>query len=293
MFFSIFPIVMLLFLNEYVRRDDMKALALVALGSLSLLTAPLAAQDDDSGGGEMLVVTGTRISNSLSPINPLSLATASYQPPVIGLKRLADSAVRNIEIVSDSREEAMRKREVQAMLLAAIDRAQSEGFSLVTGQLELVEVTRANWQDQFPELAGKAKPEDDDDDDDYDDDDNEDQLAYEDDGSTTAIRLKVKTKLDGSINNAQQKIASFTKGVPVTGRSLIVPKGGLALTIKDPDQYRDEIYKRIAAGAKHAVSFYGPDYNVEVTGLDGDIAWQQVSNTEVFLYIPYSFKVGK
>ena len=272
----------------------MKNLALAALGSLSLLTAPVAAQDDDGGGGEMLVVTGSRISsNSLSPISPLSLASASYQPPVIGLKRLADSAVRNIEIVSDSREEAMRKREVQAMLLAAIDRAQSEGFSLVTGRLELVEVTRANWQDQFPELAGKAKPDDDDDDDYDDDDENEGQLAYEDDGSTTAIRLKVKTKLDGSINNAQQKIASFTKGVPVTGRSLIVPKGGLALTIKNPDQYRDEIYKRIAAGAKHAVSFYGPDYSVEVTGLDGDIAWQQVSNTEVFLYIPYSFKVGK
>jgi hypothetical protein len=271
----------------------MKNFALAALCGAALLTVPLSAQDEDydSGGSEVVVVTGSRISNSLSPIDPLALA--SFQPPVIGLKRMADSAVRNIEIVSDSREEAMRKREVQAMLLAAIDRAQSQGFSLVTGSLELVEVTRANWQDQFPELAGKAKAEDEDDDDDYDDEDNEAQAAYEDNGSTTAIRLKVKTKLDGSINNAQQKIGSFIKSVPATGRSLILPKGGLALTIKDPDQYRDEIYKRIAAGAKHAVSFYGPEYGVEVTGLDRDIAWQQVSNTEVFLYIPYSFTIEK
>jgi hypothetical protein len=267
----------------------MKILSFAALGSVALLATPLIAQDEDGGMNEV-VVTGQRISNSLSS-NPISIG-APARPPVIGLKRQADSAVRNIEIVSDSREEAMRKREVQAMLLDAIDRAKQGGFSLVTGQLELVEVTRANWQDQFPELAGKAKP-DDEDDGDYDDDENENQLAYEDDGGTTTIRLKVKTRLDGSINNAQQKISGFVKSVPATGRSLIVPKGGLALTIINPDQYRDEIYKRIATGAKHAVSFYGPDYGVEVSGLDADVAWQQVSNTEVFLYIPYSFKVEK
>jgi hypothetical protein len=265
----------------------MKTLSFAALGSVALLAAPLIAQDEDGGMNEV-VVTGQRISNSISPVS-----IAQFKPPVIGFKRQADSAVRNIEIVSDSREESMRKREVQAMLLDAIDRAKQGGFSLVTGQLELVEVTRANWQDQFPELAGKAKPDDEDDDDDYDDDENENQLAYEDDRGTTTIRLKVKTKLDGSINNAQQKISGFVKGVPATGRSLIVPKGGLALTIINPDQYRDEIYKRIATGAKHAVSFYGPDYGVEVSGLDADVAWQQVSNTEVFLYIPYSFKVEK
>jgi hypothetical protein len=263
----------------------MKAIYIAALCSAALFAAPLIAQDDDSGMNEV-VVTGTRMSNSISPIS-----IAQLQPPVIGFKRQADSAVRNIEIVSDSREEDMRRREVQAMLLDAIDRAKKDGFSLVTGQLELVEVTRANWQDQFPELAGKAKEDDEDDDDD--DDDDEDQLAYEDDGGSTVVRLKVKTKLDGSINNAQQKISGFLKGVPATGRSLIEPKGGLALTIINPDQYRDEIYKRIATGAQHAVSFYGPEYGVEVTGLDGDVSWQQVSNTEVFLYIPYSFKIEK
>lgn len=266
----------------------MKAIFYAMIGSVALIAAPLLAQDDS----EVVVVTGSRITNpmmnSISPVNVLG-GYIPASPPVIGLKRQADSAVRNIEIMSDSREESMRKREVQAMLLDAIDRAKQGGFSLVTGQLELVEITRENWQDQFPELAGKAKP--DEDGEDY--DDNEDQQAYEDDGGTTTIRLKVKTKLDGSINNAQQKISGFIKSVPATGRSLIEQQGGLQLTIKNPDQYRDEIYKRIAEGAKHAASFYGPEYGLEVNGLDQDIAWQQVSNTEVFLYIPYSFKVEK
>lgn len=262
----------------------MKAIAYAALGGLALTATPLLAQDE-----EVLVVTGTRMQNSLSA-SPIPIGTYSPAiPPVIGLKRQADSAVRNIEIMSDSRDEDMRRREVQAMLLAAIDRAAKEGFSLVTGSLELTDITRANWQDQFPELAGKPKA--DEDDEDYDED--EDEAGYEDDGGTTVIRLKVKTKLDGSINNAQQKIAAFIKGIPATGRSLIEPQGGLQLTIKNPDQYRDEIYKRIADGAKHAASFYGPEYGLEVMGLDQDIAWQQVSNTELFLYIPYTFKIEK
>jgi hypothetical protein len=264
----------------------MKAIAFAAISSLALIATPLLAQDDN----EMLVVTGTRIQNSLSA-TPVSVGSyVPAIPPVIGLKRQADSAVRNIEIMSDSRDEAMRRREVQAMLLDAIDSAAKKGFSLVTGSLELTEITRANWQDQFPELAGKPKANDEDDED-YDED--EVESGYEDNGNSTAIQLKVKTKLDGSLGNAQQQIAGFIKGVPATGRSLIEPQGGLQLTIKNPDQYRDEIYKRIAEGAKHAASFYGPEYGLEVQGLDQDISWQQVSNTELFLYIPYTFKVAK
>lgn len=267
----------------------MKAIAYAALGGLAVFAAPLAAQEDGRDAGE-IVVTGT-YRNSVSG-SPTAIV---QQPPVIGLKRLADSAVRNIEIISDSREEDMRKREVLAMLLAAIDRSKREGFSLVTGQFELVEVTRANWQDQFPGLAVKAdsddEDEEDDDDDDDDDEDNAPKSAFEDDGSNMTLRLKVKTKLDGSIGNAQQKINSFVKSVPVTGRSQIAQKGGLALTIIKPEQYRDEIYRRIAAGSKHAVTFYGPEFGQDVTGLDQAIAWKQVSNTEVFLYIPYSFSI--
>ena len=262
----------------------MKAFTFAAIGSLALLASPLIAQDDD-GAGEV-VVTAMRMSNSLSA-TPISQVE---RRPVIGLKRQADSAARNIEIVSDSREEGMRKREVQAMLLDAIDRAKREGLSLATGQLELVEITRANWQDQFPGLGGKAAKSDDDDDD---DDDNKAKPSFEDDGSNATVRLKIKTKLDGSIGSAQQKITSFIKSVPATGRSQIAQKGGLALTIINPEQYRDEIYKRIAAGAKHAESFYGPGYGLGVTGLDRAIAWEQVSNTDVFLYIPYVFSVGK
>ena len=215
-------------------KTAMKALALATLGCLTFVASPVLAQDDNSGADE-IVVSAQRLNSVSGP------AAAIKQPPVIGLKRMADSAVRTIEIVSDSREEGMRKREVLAMLLDAIDRAKRDGFSLVTGQFELVEVTRANWQDQFPALAGKADTIDEDDDDDDNDNGKKPPPAFEDEGGTATVRLRVKTKLDGSIGNAQQKINGFVKSVPATGRSQIVQKGELALTIINPEQYRDEI----------------------------------------------------
>lgn len=272
----------------------MNSLARIAAMALTLLASPLAAQDDDYGGGdEVIVVSGVRRA-APAVVAPID------RRPVIGLRRPADNAVRMIEITSDSREEEMRREEVEAMFLAALDRAGREGLSLVTGELTVTEVTRENWRNLFPGLAGTVDPDGDEDDDygdddeDYDDEDSgRVRPGYEDDGSTSSLRLRVRTKLTGSITDAQRQITSFIKTVPATGRSQMFQRGELALTIVNPEQYRDEIYWRIAAGVERAAGFYGPEYGAEITGLDREIAWAQVSNTEVFLYIPYSFVIAK
>lgn len=269
----------------------MKKLARMAALGLVLMASPMLAQDEggSDGGAENIVVTANRISA------PRGGVAAIERRPVIGLRRQADSALRRIEITSDSLDEDVRRKEVETMLLSALDRAKGAGLSLVIGEFVVVEVTRENWKDLFPALAGKSgEPDEDDDDDDDDDDDNgRAKSRFEDDGSTATLRLMVKTKLTGSIADAERKIGSFAKAVPASGRSEIHQKGDLALTIINPEQYRDEIYRRVAAGSKHASSFYGPEYGVEITGLDRAIAWEQVSNTEVFLYIPYSYTVSK
>lgn len=271
----------------------MKYLARAAIAALALVAAPMLAQDDGGDGGmENIVVTGNRISA------PLGGAVAMIERrPIIGLRRQADSALRRIEITSDSLDEDVRRKEVEAMLMSALDRAGKDGLSLVIGEFVVVEVTRANWKDLFPALAGKAADTGDDDDDDNEDEDEDDngkaKSRFEDDGDTATLRLMVKTKLTGSIADAQRRITTFAKSVPASGRSEIHQKGDLALTIINPEQYRDEIYRRIAAGSKHAASFYGPEYGLTITGLDREIAWAQVSNTEVFLYIPYTFVVAK
>jgi hypothetical protein len=272
----------------------MKRLAQIAALGLVLIASPMLAQDDggSDGGMENIVVTGNRRSGSLNTVTAGGMAVIDRRP-VIGLRRQADSALRRIEITSDSLDEDVRRKEVEAMLLSALDRAKGAGLSVVIGEFVVVEVTRENWKDLFPGLAGKSVALDDDNDNDDDDDNGRAKSRFEDDGRTATLRLMVKTKLTGSIADAERKFSAFAKAVPASGRSEIRQKGDLALTIINPEQYRDEIYRRVAAGSKHASSFYGPDYGVEIVGLDREIAWEQVSNTEVFLYIPYSFKVLK
>lgn len=199
--------------------------------------------------------------------NRLNAGYAQENRPVIGLRRQADSAVRTISFSSDSRDEAIRKTEIHTMLAAAMDKAATAGVELVIGNFELTPVTKANYQELPLNWAGRV--------------------------DTSKVDVMVKVKLGGSTVTAEQRIDAFVKTLSRNGRGAIDKAGGLTLTIINPDQYRDEIYKRIATGAKHAVSFYGPEYGVEVTGIDSDVAWQQVSNTEVFLYIPYSFKIEK
>src|SRR5688500_7512148 len=129
----------------------MKSIAWTAALAFALLASPTSAQDDsaaDGDGSEYIVVTGSRIPGRVAAL-PLV-----ERRPVVGLRRAADNAVRQIEITSDSREEDMRREEVEAMFLAALDRAKREGLSLVTGEFEVTEVTRENWRNIFPGLAG-------------------------------------------------------------------------------------------------------------------------------------------
>lgn len=275
----------------------MKRIAALLLAML-LPAAPSLAQDGDA---ENIVVTGSRISR------PGLVGIGMPEPrPVIGIRRQADSALRNVEITSDSLDDGMRRREVRAMLLDAIDRAGRQGFSIVTGRFTVTEVTRANWQELFPDLArGSASDysdedeswqevEDDEDDDNYyDDEDDAPKPFFEDDGSETILRLMIKTKLTGTIDEAERKIGAFVKSIPENGRAQMKQKGEMALTIIKPEQYRDEIYGLIADGARHAASFYGPEYGLDITGLDGKVEWEQVSDTELFVFIRYRFTVDK
>ena len=215
---------------------------------------PAAAQDNSNIQGEV-VVTAQR-------------ASADYlsdEQTVVGLRRTADSAIQPVKFTSDSREEDMRKREIHAMLEAAIRRAEGAGVELVTGDFELTRVTLANYKD----LAfGRGQRPD-----------------------TSEIGLFVKAGLAGSVGSAQSRIDTFVKAVPPNGRALMEKGGGITLTIINPDQYRPEIVRLVAAEALKTAAAFGPDYGVEVAGLNEQLIWAQASATEVFLYIPYRFSV--
>lgn len=222
---------------------------------LTMLAAPLAAQQNQGGGLGEVVVTAHR----------------SNQPyyrqdrPVVGLRRQADSAVAVVRISSDSRDEAERKRDIQSVLVAALDSAAADGVELVTGDFELVPVTRANMANLL--YVGAGRPD------------------------TSQIVLRAKVKLTGSLVEAERRIEAFARKVPRKGRALLEADRGLSLTIINPDQYRAAIVKAVAEHATAQAAVFGPDYRVTVTGLDEQVVWSQISGTEVFLFLPYDFTI--
>lgn len=225
--------------------------ALLATAIL-LTAAPLAAQENSLGE---IIVTAQRSSS----------ANYTDEQPVIGLRRPADSAVQPIWITSDSRDEATRKREIHEMLLSAIKRADAAGVQLVSGNFDLIQVTAANYRDLVFERGNRP--------------------------DMSRIDLYVKAKLAGSTGDAQKRLDDFIRAVPASGRSLMEKRGELTLTIINPDQYRDQIVKLVAAAAHHSAAAFGTEYGVSVSGLDGELAWSRISGTEVFLYIPYRFTI--
>ena len=225
----------------------------IAAALLAIIAQPLAAQDD--GGLGEVVVTASRN----------NIRYFQQDRPVVGLRRQADGAVIAVSISSDSRDEATRKKEIHAVLLAALGRAPAAGVELVSGSYQLEPVTKANFTELPFQWAGRA--------------------------DTSKVDLLVKVKLAGSAVAAEKRLTDFIKAVPKSDRGVIDKTGNLTLTIVDPDQYRDQVIKLVADDASHNAAIFGPEYRYNISGIDAQVRWSQVSSTDVFLYLPYRYTI--
>lgn len=233
----------------------MKAPCIVMAALIGLSANPAVAQLGTTGGlGEVLVTA-----------NRNNARFAQQDRPVIGLRRQADAAVMQITISSDTREEASRKKEIHTVLLSALDRAAGAGLELVWGDYQLAPVTRANYATLPLEWAGRA--------------------------DTSKVVLLVKVRLAGSVTTAEKQLTNFIKAVPDYNRATLGQSGKLMLTIVDPDQYREQVVRLVAEDAKRNAGMFGPDFSFNITGIDGQIGWSQVSNSDVFLYLPYHYTI--
>ena len=103
--------------------------------------------------------------------------------------------------------------------------------------------------------------------------------------------MLVKVRLAGSAAAAEKRLTDFIKAVPRSDRGVIDKTGNLALTIVDPDQYRDQVIKLVAAEATRNAAMFGPEYRFNIRGIDAQLGWSQVSSTDVFLYLPYRYSI--
>lgn len=188
--------------------------------------------------------------------------------PVIGLQRLADYAVQAVSVTGDTRDSARRHDEIYAMIKGAIELAKKRGLiELATGQLVVEPLTLENYRSLT--LTSDGRPDSD---------------------MTTFL---VKTKLTKGVDSkaALERIDAFIKAVPAVGRALMKQTGDLTLSVVSPDQYRGAIIDLVAADAKATAARMGPDYAVTIDGLDRPVEWSRASLTDVFLYVPYSYRV--
>lgn len=234
----------------------MKRLFVLAVMAATAMPLPAAAQ-------ETIVVTGSRQDRS---------ATNAYfarnnEPSAIGVTRRADYFVTPLYVSSDSRDVDLRHEELYAMLGQLLDRAKAEDIDIVAGRYKLSPVTR-DTMGELDKIAG-SRP----------------------DTSRVLVYARIPlAQAGGSVSETAERIAAFVKAVPVTGRSFI-DVGTTGLAIDDPEQYRGAVVKHIAEESTRYAAMFGSGYGVEITGLAGDLYWQQAGETEIFLYIEHAFTI--
>ncbi|MCL9998759.1 MAG: hypothetical protein NBV68_05220 [Erythrobacter sp.] len=238
------------------KRQGLVPAALAAVAVPVLMPGVALAQDEG-----MIVVTGSRVDRD------------DYDQyydegqSAIGLTRKADNFVKPIYVNSDSRDPEVRRAEVTAMLQDVMKLAARQGIALVAGDYKLVPLTDESLK--ALSFGTGNRPD------------------------TTRVKVYARLAVGGSyagVKEVDAAIAAFVKAVPLTGRSYI-ETGGTDLAINNPQGYRGAVVKAIADEAKRYAAMFGPDYGIEIRGLDSELYFKQASETEVFLYIEHSFVI--
>jgi hypothetical protein len=190
----------------------------------------------------------------------------SAQTPAVGLKKVADFAIQPVVVTGDTRDSDQRHEEMYQTIRRAIELAGSYGVQLAFGEVVVEPLTLANYRDLT--FGTDNRPD------------------------TNRVELLVKSPLTGAdAKEATARIDRFLKAIKPVGRALITSSDDLSLSVVAPDQYRPEIGRIIAADAAAMAAKFGPDYAVEVKGLNRPVDWTRASLTEVFLYIPYELVI--
>lgn len=231
----------------------------VVLLSVALFGSAASAQDEPAAvsvGSQEIVVTGTR----------REVEGYDSSMPSVGLKRVADFAIQPVAVTGDTRDSVLRHEEMYQTIRRAIELAGSHGVQLAVGEIVVEPLTLANYRDLT--FDADSRPD------------------------TNRVQILVKSSLSGAdAREATARIERFIKAVRPVGRALVVHNGDLSLSVVAPDQYRAEIVRTIAADAAAMAAKFGPDYAVEVRGLNRPVDWTRASLTEVFLYVPYDLVI--
>jgi hypothetical protein len=217
-----------------------------------------------AGGGAAICAeaTGTEVGEVVVTASRVSDYDPSAIPAVV-LRKRADNLITTVTVTCDTRDPEQRKAELKTTLRALIKGAAGAGIEL--GVENDGVIGRFDEADLDGYIVGGGKP----------------------DTSAVSLVLKTKVRPEDTEESAQGRITSLVKKTPKTGRTEILGGSSWDLTLINPQQYRGEVVALIAADANKTAATFGPDYGVNVDGLQQPLSWYQSGPLELALYLPY------
>lgn len=198
-----------------------------------------------------IVVTGSRITNY-------------DEMPSVTIKKSADFLVQEIRLINDSRSPELRQSEIRESINNLITYSKNiEGIELSYGEGFLTPVKLNDNSLQLIESRKKV------------------------DTDYVDIFVKVAIKKESAAKSKITELRSFILNANLVSRTEIEYEGDVGLSIKNPEQYRYEIIKKIQKENAKTVDIIGKNCSMEIMGLESRVVWERTSISELTLYIPY------
>ncbi|MBC7769555.1 MAG: hypothetical protein H7124_12290 [Phycisphaerales bacterium] len=224
---------------------------LIAAALTAACVTTAAAQEEE------IVVTGAR----LERYEDLVL-------PAITLTRRADAILVNATVWSDSRDAAVRAREIRATLDDMARRARASDVTISLMQDEVLRPFTVDLAMRLLTYGGRA------------------------DSSEVVVQLRTATRgPSDTLDAARGRFTQFVESIGENGRASVeFEEDELQLTVVDLPQYRAPLMAAIVADGRNVAAAMGEGFRPEISGLESPVAFRRSGDLDLTLFITYALR---
>ncbi len=246
------------------------------LAAFALLPLGLLAQSDSAGEEEVLVLSPFTVSgdsdNSYSAISSMAgsrvasqiVDGASQAPTVpVTIVKKADAVVIQFVLSNAADKQEARNQE----LYAAVKAIQTAAQKIPTLRMEQREIRFASGNRKMISFGRNA------------------QLSY------ANIVIFAELVPDLRLADRAKQVRDMLDRITLPGATKLAD-GSVGLYLKQPSSYRREILQKIFDDLDFVKKGLGPEFEVEASGLNQQVRFRACSETEVELWIDYSFSIS-
>lgn len=182
--------------------------------------------------------------------------------PPITLIRDAEFIIQKIRVVSDSRSEEVRTKEIRATLGEVVRRATASSIVVRFGESQIA-------PDQVNEVPIRS-------------------LSKSD---TAFAEIQLKQPLQGQTRNQIiDAIERILVDLKPEGRSEII-KTEFGIGLDNPEKLRQPLIEAMVKDIKQIHALINPNYQINITGLDQRLKWRRVAFAQLEFYLDYRFTI--